>query len=484
MTQGMRLEQRLTPQLIQSMEILQLPLAALEARIESELQENPALDLEESSKRAEVPKEDGVRENGVDGGGLTVEDGEKSFSRLDKMSQEYDFDAGDRGYSRLDYGGDGRDAKMDAMANAPDRTRGSVQDYLREQWSLEEVSDDLKRRGELLINFIEDTGYLDAGKSLEDIAATADPPVSVEDLEEALLEMQHRVDPPGLAARNLKECLLLQLNGKYARDSLERKLVENHLEDLMKNRLPAVSKATGKSIDEIKEALQHLSKLNPHPGYTVVDRRVPTISPDVIADYAEDGKGWEVRLVRGNWHRLRISPNLRKIVQDRDRSKEERDYARKKIEAASALIDAIQYRRERLLEIAKVILDRQKEFFEEGPQAMKVLRMSELAEKFECDPSTISRTVAGKYLQTPRGIFPLREFFTGGTETTAGEVTSWDAVKARVKQIIDEEDKSAPLSDDQITAKLRGEELDVSRRTIAKYRQQLGIPSARQRKQF
>ena len=164
--------------------------------------------------------------------------------------------------------------------------------------------------------------------------------------------------------------------------------------------------------------------------------------------------------------------------------KEARDFIRRNIESAGALIDAIQYRRSRLLQVAREVVDRQRGFLDEGPSGLKVLRMSELAEKLGCDPSTISRTVAEKYMQTPRGIYPLRYFFTGGTESSDGESTSWDSVKTRVKDIIEAEDKHNPLSDEVVAAKLQAEGIEVSRRTIAKYRQQLHIPPARQRREF
>jgi len=260
-------------------------------------------------------------------------------------------------------------------------------------------------------------------------------------------------------------------------------LIERHLEDIQKNRYPAIAKATGKTIEEVKAAVGRISRLRPKPGYLVVDREAPPIIPDVIIDYAEDGDGYVVRLARGNSPRLRLSPVYSKMLREHA-DKAEREFLRKNMESARALIDAITYRRDRLLELTKVVAERQRDFLEQGPQALKVLRMSTLAEEFGCDPSTISRTVADKYVQTPRGIYPLRYFFTGGTESADGESTSWDSVRARVKEIIDNEDPNEPLSDDAVVEKLQAEGLTVSRRTIAKYRQQLNIPPARQRKKY
>jgi RNA polymerase sigma-54 factor len=172
------------------------------------------------------------------------------------------------------------------------------------------------------------------------------------------------------------------------------------------------------------------------------------------------------------------------MMKDRKQDKTARAYLRQHHESASALIDAITFRKDRLLEVAEAVVERQEDFFDQGTEAMKILRMSELAEQFNCDPSTISRTVADKYVQSPRGIHPLREFFVGGTETSDGQSTSWDSVKARVQAMINEEDKEKPLSDDQVAKTLGKEGIELSRRTVAKYRQQLNIPPARQRKAY
>jgi RNA polymerase sigma-54 factor len=302
-------------------------------------------------------------------------------------------------------------------------------------------------------------------------------------MEEALSWVQI-LEPAGVGARDLQECLLIQLDNQPDNCELERVLVERHLEDIEKNRYPAIAKATGHDIDEIKAAIRHLGRLSPRPGMLVVERSVPRIAPDVIVEFAEDGDGYTVRLARGNSPKLRISDTYRRMLSEQQANKDARDFIRKNLESASALIDAIAYRRNRLLEVAREVVERQRGFLDHGPAGLSILRMSELAEKLGCDPSTISRTVAEKYIQTPRGIYPLRYFFTGGTESSDGQATSWDSVKARVKEIIDQEDKKSPLSDDVIAAKLQAEGIDVRRRTIAKYRQQMNIPAARQRREF
>lgn len=483
LTLGLRQEQRLTPQLIQSMNILQLPLLALEAKIREEMERNPALEEEERDRPVEDENRPSVADlpasSDPQARAESMHEAE-GFTRLERLTREYDFDDSDQSFGRLRRASGERDAKMDAMANTASRPQ-SLNEYLHQQWTFVEVEDSIRRAGELIINHIEDDGYLHT--PLEEIAEQRVPPLTLQEMEEALSWVQ-TLDPPGIGARSLRECLLIQLDNLDADHELERTLVEHHLTDIEKNRYPAMAKATGRSIQDIKQAVKHLGKLYPHPGALVVEREVPRIAPDVIVDYAEDGDGYTVWLARDNSPRLRVSGTYRRMLAENKNNKEARDFIRNNLESAGALIDAIQYRRNRLLEVAQDVVGRQREFLDIGPAGLKVMRMSELAERLGCDPSTISRTVADKYVQTPRGIFPLRCFFTGGTENQDGESTSWDSVKARVKQIVEAEDKKNPLNDDVIAARIQAEGIKVSRRTIAKYRQQLHIPSGRQRREF
>ena len=480
---GLRQEQRLTPQLIQSMNILQLPLLALEAHVREEMERNPALEVDELDTRPDQEPQrsaDKLVEGGDSEARAENRHEAEGFTRLERMSREYDFDDSDRSFGRRRQPTGERDAKMDAMANTACRPI-SLHEYLQGQWAFVELNGRVHQAGELILSYIDDDGYLHT--PLEEIAEQHVPPFTREEMEEALRCVQ-TLEPTGIGARDLRECLLLQLDALDGNHELERVLVEQHLVDIEKNRYPAIAKATGRSIEELKEPVHHLAKLYPHPAYLVVERDVPRIMPDVIVDYADEGDGYTVRLARGNSPRLRISPTYRRMLADSKNNKEARDFLRKNLESAGALIDAIAYRRSRLLDVAREVVERQHEFLDVGPSGLKILRMSELAEKLKCDPSTISRTVADKYVQTPRGIFAMRAFFAGGTDAGNGETTSWDSVKARVQEIIDAENKRNPLNDDVITAKLQAEGIDIKRRTVAKYRQQLHIPAARQRQEF
>lgn len=476
--QHLRMEQRLTPQLIQSMAILQKPLAELEAYIEEALESNPALELAEPEARDTDNEQKRMSQdrNGADPG--------EGFSRLDRFVRDTGLELGDDGRlgpRRAAPPAGERDAKMEAMANTVGREK-NLNEVLLDQWSLAEVSDEIRRAGEVIINKLDPDGYLRV--RLDELAGSVRPPISAEVMEDALWEVQD-LDPPGVGARDIVECFTLQLDALPGDNRIERRIVDHHLDDLMNNRLPAIARHTGYSLGEITEAVKVLrSTLHLHPGYLVGDRSVPAIRPDVIVEYAATGGGYTVRLARGNLPALRVADRMVDLARTREGDPATREFARKHVDEASALIDAVGFRRGRLLEVAHAIVQKQRAFFDEGPQRLGVLRMSDLAEELGCDPSTISRTVAEKYLQTPRGFYPLRYFFTGGTDTGDGKSASWDSVKNRVRELVAGEDTKTPYSDDQIVELLAREGIELSRRTVAKYRSQLDIPAARQRKQF
>lgn len=469
------MEQRLTPQLIQSMTILQKPVAELEAFVEEALEKNAALEVDETHPR-EAPAEHEPpprteREQEVEAG----------FRRLDKFAREYDPDwsPGERSFARRS--DDDMDPKMGAMANTAGREQG-LTEHLTDQWSLVELDPDIRRAGSAIINSLDVDGYL--RRPLTEIAQQIRPPVSDETMEAALTEIQH-LEPPGVAARTPVECLLLQLDALPGDNAIERTLIEHHLDDLVHNRLPAIVKATGFSMGEVTEAIKAMkSRLYLHPGYLVGDRSVPPIRPDAIVEYADSGAGLTVRLARGNMPKLRLRDDVVALSKSKEASKEEREFIKKHVDEASALIDAVNFRKARLLQVAQALAEKQRDFFDQGPAGLKVCRMNDLAAELECDPSTISRTVSDKYIQTPHGVFPMRYFFTGGTETEDGESIGWEKVRNRVRELVAAENPKQPLNDDQIVALLTKEGIDISRRTVAKYRQQLEIPPARQRKTF
>lgn len=477
----MRMEQRLTPQLIQSMNILQLPVADLEALIEQEMEKNPALEPQEGAgERTESPSEDGAPKASPEAG---LDDTSPSFQRLERLSRQYDMDFEDAGtgYRRTAQRDGERDGKLDAMANAADRNV-TLHEHLLPQWSLLDIDAEERRAGEAIIQHLDNDGYLRVG--LEEIAAKLSPPPTLEEMEFALWDVQ-TLEPLGVGARDVRECLLLQLDALPGDNRIERTIIADHLDSAARNMLPAIARATSYRVEEISAALDAIrTTLHPHPGYLVARRSEPPIRPDIIVEYAGAGGDLDVRLARGNDPRLRVSSQYLNMAKARDGDKTVRDFARRGVDAASTLIDAIAFRRNRLLDVARLIITRQKEFFDIGPNGLKPLRMSEVAEELGCDPSTVSRTVADKYVQTPRGIYPMRCFFLGGLETESGEITSWGSIRDKVAQIIRGENPFSPLTDDEIVDLLKNEGVELSRRTVAKYRQVLDIPAARRRRKF
>jgi RNA polymerase sigma-54 factor len=487
-SQQLRLEQRmkLSPRLIQSMEILQLPMLALQERIEAELQSNPVLELHEPGVDEEAPPNrdeeadaSGERDMVVD----AADDHKEDFKRLDDFADEYDSELAYREASPRPRPVSGeRDPKMDAMANAP-APEQSLNDYLLQQWAFIEAAESVRAAGRLIINFIGEDGYLRT--PLEEMPKQTNEPVSLADLRAALSLVQ-TLEPPGVGARDLRECLMLQLAAEAtagADVSLEMDLVQRFLRDIEMNRLPQIVKRTGKSLPEIKAAIESLSRLNPRPGSLVGQRTVPVISPDVFVEVLGGGE-IKITLSDGNQPSLYISKAYRKMARDRGADSQARQFILKNIRSAQWLIGAIQQRRETVRRVAEEVFKVQRQFLEDGPEALRPLPMADIAAKVGVHVATVSRAVAGKYAQTPVGIFPLRMFFSGGTTTADGQNVAWDAVKVKLREIIEGEDKAAPLDDDALAAELKKSGLDIARRTVAKYRKLLGIPPARRRKQF
>lgn len=524
-SQHMRMSQqmKLAPRMIQSMEILQMPLLQLEERIEQELESNATLEVvdagEAGADGAEAMEPAGVMERAGASGGdddgrpMRVDEasGVPDFERLESFEEsnaeavENEYSAADsRIEPRDDFAraagsrGDGeRDAKLDAMANTAARS-ASMTEQLLEQWRLADVEESLRPLGERIIAYIEDDGYLRT--PLETVmdqapgAHNGQPPPTREQMERALTAVQLLLDPPGIGARDVRECLLLQVDALAARGdagddgaapwSVVRRLIADHLEDLAQNRLPKIAEKTGLSLAEIKRAMERMAVLSLAPGRQLVQTPPAVIVPDAFVEYDEEQDRYVAYLNDSRVPNLRINQEYARMARDRGVPKGTRDFLKKSLSNATWLIDAVEQRRRTLLRVINVVIDAQRDYFDYGPQHLKPLPMTQVAEQLGVHVATVSRAVADKYLQTPRGVVPLRGFFTGGTQTASGEDVSWDAVKAALKEIIDAEDKSNPLSDEALAKEVRKRGIDIARRTVAKYRDQLGIPSARLRKTY
>jgi len=477
---------KLAPRIIQAMEILQLPMLALQERIDAELESNPVLEVKDPGVDDEAPPapEDAYEDRGE--APMVVDDSnghQDDFNRLAEFEDEYGPEFIQDGPYRSPRAVAGeRDAKMDAMANTP-APGESLNEHLLGQWAFVEVDDAIKTAGRLIINFIDDDGYLRT--PLEEMPARTNEPVTIEQLQAALPRVQ-QLDPVGVGARDLIECLLLQLRVEAAagRDvSLEIEIVSRFLRDIEMNRLPQIAKRTGRGVEDIKAAIENISHLNPFPGRLIGGRTVPVIRPDAMVEIDEDGNV-QVYMSDGNSPHLTISTAYRKLAKNRGVERDARTFLQKNIRSAQWLIGAIVQRRDTVRRVVEEVFAVQRDFIESGPEALKPLPMIDVAAKVGVHVATVSRAVSGKYVQTPRGIFPLRMFFSGGTTTAQGDAVSWDAVKAKLQEIVDREDKSKPLNDDELSAALKKNGIDIARRTVAKYRGLLHIPPARKRKQY
>jgi RNA polymerase sigma-54 factor len=479
----MRLEQRmkLAPRMIQAMEILQLPLMALQERIDAELASNPVLELREAADEApaEAPALPDERDLVIRDDNDQPEDFQRSETFRDENEMAV-WEGDDYRPARASFGE--RDAKLDAMANTPAPAE-SLYEYLIDQWAFVEADAAVRKAGELILVQLDEDGYL--RQKLDDIVAKAAGAVTLADLQAALPLVQ-QLEPAGVGARDLRECLLIQLAAMDAAGqnvSLERELVRSFTHDIEANRLPLIARKTSNTVEDVKAAIERLSHLNPRPGSLIGERGAPVILPDLVVELDEAGNP-VVRLANDSVPPLHINRMYQRMARKRDLDKGARQFLQDNIRSAQWLIGAIYQRRATMLHVAQEVFAAQKDFFTLGQAALRPLPMATVAKKVGVHVATISRAVAGKYVQTPRGIFPLRMFFSGGTTTQDGENLAWDAVRDKLREIIDNEDKANPLGDDELVEALTQAGIQIARRTVAKYRSLLKIPPARQRRQY
>lgn len=506
-SQQMKLGQqmKLAPRMIQSMEILQMPLTELVERIEQELESNPTLELTEYE--SDGPTEIGSASSDAE---LDVDPTSASeFERLDDYSNANP-DAAENTFdtrSRDDYeprtrtrdSGE-RDAKMDAMSQAQARA-GSLGDQLTAQWGLCDVDDRVRAIGRAIINQLDEDGYLRA--SFEEIAQRESRLVreiepSETDWELALQAVQLLLEPTGVAARDARECLLIQIDALSDRAvddpdlpivNLEalaaaRRLIAEFFDELMKNRLPKIAARSGLSLDEINAGIEQMRRLSLAPARGLTDDTPQAISPDATVEYDDENDRYYAYLNDGRIPNVRVSAEYERLAKDRATEKRDREFLRKNLSNASWLMDAVEQRKRTLLRVVNAVIDEQREFFDSGPESLKPLPMKTIADRLGIHVATVSRAVSEKYLMTPRGVVPLRSFFSGGLATDSGEDVSANSVRATIQDLIENEDKAKPLSDEKMVQLLNDKGIEIARRTVAKYRDQLGIPTARMRKQF
>ncbi|HWO89622.1 MAG TPA: RNA polymerase factor sigma-54, partial [Gemmatimonadales bacterium] len=367
-------------------------------------------------------------------------------------------------------------------------------EHLREQLQLQDLDERQMLLAESFIGNIGDDGYLTvpldevvrgANQLLDEYAerkpdSQRPPPYTLADAE-AMLRIIQSLDPPGVGARDLRECLLLQLRERGQADSLESRLLREAYDDFIAHRWSELAKRLGIDVARVQAAADVIATLDPKPGLRFGAGGGDYIIPDLIVEKI-DGE-YKVFLNDTNLPRLRISRAYQDVARDRKKFVgENRDFITQRLNAAQWMIQAIEQRRQTMLKVMHFIVDRQREFFEKGVEYLKPLTLREVAEVINMHESTVSRVTNEKWVQTPRGVLPLKFFFSSALSTTTGEDASARAIKALIQKLVADEDPQNPLTDQDIVAKLRERGIRIARRTVAKYRDQLNILSARMRR--
>jgi len=484
--QEMRMAQKqvLAPRMIQSMEILQLPMLALEERIEQEIQNNETLEVEEGD--GDAPAADVAAElpagKTLDEQPLVVDQehaNQADFERSYDWATEYPDSDDERSRPSAGRIDEASDRYLDAMANMEERPE-TLFNHLTEQLSGYDLTPAQRQAAERVIYNLDANGYLPM--PLGDLVDAEGSGDQMADLTRAL-EVVQSMDPAGVGARDLRECLLLQIRPDMPCSRQLRRLVADHLEDLAGNRLPLIERKTGFSIAEIERLRRLLHGLQPKPGAAFSVPVVPAVKPDAYVEQQPDGT-WKVRLEDVDLPNLRISPTYREMLANPATPVETREYIKRKINAAQWLIEAIEQRRSTLLRTTQAIVDHQIRFLTDGPEAIEPLKMQQIADRIGMHVTTVSRAVDDKWLQTPRGLHALRKFFVGGTVSADGEEVAWDTVRLKLQEVIDAEPKDAPYSDDDLVEQLAKQGITLARRTVTKYRKAMKIASSRQRRDW
>ena len=491
-SQQLRQELKINPRLYQAMELLYMPLLDLQQHLKQELDENPFLELTEADADQELELEE-----------------EPALKEEKEKAEEIDweeillegFDAGGR---RAEY--EEREFFQPSVVESRD-----LRDHLVDQLRMLDLSERDLRMGEEIIGNVEDDGRLSCGlevvvggvnawlAELREMALSRAEELNPEELAEEVREIEEefrpltldeaegmltriqRFDPPGVAARDLRECILLQILHRGLGESLAHHIVIEHFDDLINHRWSDIAKAVGVGARQVQDAADEISQLDPKPGLKYAPRQEQYITPDLIVDKI-DGE-YLVFVNDTSLPRLRLSRAYREVARDKNKFKgENKEFISSKLNSANWMIQAIEQRRQTMLKVMSFIVNRQRDFFEKGVQYLKPLTLREVAEHIEMHESTVSRVTNEKFCQTPRGVYSLKFFFSSGLSTTSGEDISARGVKDKIENLVGGEDPKRPLTDQAIVNLLKSDGVKIARRTVAKYRDHLGILPARMRK--
>lgn len=465
---GQRQQQQLilTPKMQQAIEMLQLNSLELEQYLEEQLVTNPVLEEEQTTPEQEVPTPDSEREpeNG--------EDPLAEFAHV--LNDDFYGSSFERGNTPPP---SREDPKRSFIENSI-TTSESLQDNLEQQLAL--VTDDtiIRALAKWIISEIDERGYFTG--TLEDGADRFDVPV---ELAEEALRVVQSLSPPGIGARNPQECILLQIEQQDPTNELLKTVVRDHFDALAKKQYSQIASALKITVEEVQELADELRlAYEPFPGRELGHVDVQYVKPDVSVQKV-DGE-YIVTVDDDGMPRLRISQRYRRLLKEAGSSRETKEYIRDKLRAAQWLVRNIQQRKDTIRKVTQEIVNVQQDFLDRGIQFMKPLTLREIAERIGMHESTVSRVTSNKYVETPRGVFPLKFFFSSGIENAAGDSVASKSVKEMIQQLIDKEEKRKPLSDQKITNILNERGINIARRTTAKYREELGILPSKYRREY
>lgn len=464
-SQSLQQRMQLTAQMIHGLDLLQLPIQELVAQIDKELVENPILEIEgkfsteKSSDQLESEKLAKIKEQ------------ENSFNKLDQIDAPSDEDL----TPNLGMRNNDSYSKMDAMENTAQQT-GSLIDHLVEQLSFLEISQREKDLVEHLFFRLNGDGFFT--EKFEDIVKN-NPLEGTEEEWRNAIEILQSLEPEGVGAFGLEDSLLMQLRKKEIVAPLLEKLIKDHFQDILHNRLPKVCRDMNIDMDELKNLIKSLKHLNPKPGAAYSIKESNNIKPDVIIEEVEGEL--VIKISNAGLPTLGISPVYMEMM-DQAVDAQAKKYIKEKVSSAQKIIESIHKRKETLYKISTELIRTQKDFFKEGVSGLKPLMMQEVADKVKMHVSTVCRTVANKYVQSPMGTYPLKFFFVNSSGSDDGSTTTQEVLQ-KIKTMVDTEDKKKPHSDQAIVEFLKKENLTLARRTVTKYREQMGIPSSVKRKE-
>jgi RNA polymerase sigma-54 factor len=471
LSQQMKLTQtlRMTPQLQQAIKLLQLSRLELESAVRTELEENPILE-----ETMDLKEEDFERVKQAEAEVSPGEAPEVQDAQNPQKQDEFEWESYlDNQYKPPNQNLGGNEEIMN-YENVISTQQG-LHDYLLWQAKMFGFNDEELALAELLINYIDDDGYILT--PLEEIAASEG--VTVEELED-VLKFVHEFDPPGVGARNLKECLLIQAKALEEDTNDLVNILNNHLKDLEKKNYEGIAKAMGRELSEIVDLCKIIYQMDPKPGRAYAPQDTQYVTPDVYV--YKVGDDYMVSLNEDGLPRLKISNFYRNMLKSAD-NKSTQEYIQEKLKSAVWLIKSIHQRQRTIYKVTDSIVKHQRDFLDKGAGYLKPMVLRDIANDIGMHESTVSRVTTNKYVHTPQGIFELKYFFNSGISTTDGDAMASESVKLKIKELIQKEDPKDPFSDQKIVELLKAEGIQIARRTVAKYRDMLRIlPSSRRKK--